>query len=113
VKLLFDENLSFRLIDRLAAEYPGSSHVELVGLRGESDQAIWRYARDNHFIVTSKDDDFRNLCLVYGAPPKVVWLNLGNASTAQIADLLKKRRIDLEQFSASADDALLVLRAEN
>jgi predicted nuclease of predicted toxin-antitoxin system len=112
VKLLFDENLSFRLVERLLAEYPGSTHVELIGLRGASDQSVWQYARDNNFILISKDDDFRNLCLVRGAPPKVVWMNLGNAATDQIADLLKRRRADIELFSGSAEESLLILYAD-
>jgi predicted nuclease of predicted toxin-antitoxin system len=84
LKLLFDENLSSRLIGALADQFPKSSHVNLVGLAGATDLVIWAYARDQGFTVVSKDDDFRSLSLVNGAPPKVIWLRIGNASTAGI-----------------------------
>jgi predicted nuclease of predicted toxin-antitoxin system len=41
VKLLFDENLSVRLVSRLAASYLASAHVDQVGLHGKSDTVIW------------------------------------------------------------------------
>ncbi|MGH8138395.1 MAG: DUF5615 family PIN-like protein [Steroidobacteraceae bacterium] len=65
MKLLFDENLSSKLVGRLQAEYPDSSHVELEGLRSTPDQQIWTYARDRAFAVVSKDDDFSSLSLLY------------------------------------------------
>jgi hypothetical protein len=37
MKLLFDENLSFRLVTALADIYPDSSHVREVGLLGADD----------------------------------------------------------------------------
>ncbi|PHX99993.1 MAG: hypothetical protein CK529_07875 [Rhodospirillaceae bacterium] len=84
MKLLFGENLSFKLAVRLNVEYLYSSYVRLVGLRGASDQKIWQYARDNGFILISKDDDFRDFSLVHGAPPKVILLTVGNDGTQHI-----------------------------
>jgi predicted nuclease of predicted toxin-antitoxin system len=69
--------------------WAGSTHIELLGMRGVSDAAIWTHARDGNFIIVSKDDDFRSLALVRGPPPKVIWLQIGNASTAAVADLLR------------------------
>jgi predicted nuclease of predicted toxin-antitoxin system len=109
VKLLFDENLSFRLVASLADAYPGSSHVDLVQLRGASDEAVWKHARAYGFTLVSKDDDFRHLSLVYGAPPKVVWLRLGNASTAELTEFLRARQSVLLAFDDSVTDSLLVL----
>jgi predicted nuclease of predicted toxin-antitoxin system len=84
LKLLFDENLSSRLVGALADQFPNSSHVKLVGLAGATDLEIWAYARGHNFTVISKDDDFRSLSLVNGAPPKVICLRIGNTSTAGI-----------------------------
>lgn len=84
MKLLFDENLSRKLVALLSAEYPGSVHVRDAGLRGAPDERIWDYARDQNCIVVSKDDDFRQRGFVEGAPPKVVWLQVGNAGTAVV-----------------------------
>jgi predicted nuclease of predicted toxin-antitoxin system len=79
VKLLFDENVSPRLTELLAAEYPESTHVRDVGLTGKPDEQIWDYARDNGLTIVSKDDDFRQRSFLKGAPPKIVWLQVGNA----------------------------------
>ena len=91
MKLLFDENLSSRLVGALADEFPNSSHVNLAGLTSATDLEIWAYAREHDFAVVSKDDDFRSLSLVNGAPPKVIWLRIGNASTAAIEAQLPGR----------------------
>ena len=109
MKLLFDENLSAKLVTRLAAEFPESMHVKTLGLRGAADRAIWEHAKEHGFTTVSKDDDFRQKAFLLGAPPKVVWLALGNSSTAVVATLLGQNRKQLEAFSADADDSLLVL----
>jgi predicted nuclease of predicted toxin-antitoxin system len=89
LKLLFDENLSPRLVRAFASEFPGSSHVTSIGLAGASDQAIWEHAQAHGFAIISKDDDFRSLSLVKGAPPKVIWMRVGNASTADIEKFMR------------------------
>ena len=62
-------------------------HVETAGLRRATDEAIWRFARDHGFAILSKDDDFSSLALVRGAPPKVIWLQIGNAPTSRVVEL--------------------------
>jgi len=111
VKLLFDENLSVKLVWRLNDEFGDSTHVELVLLRGASDQDIWKYARDHDLVLVTKDDDFRNLSLLYGPPPKVIWLSVGNASTDHVGAILRMRKTAILQFVAAKDEALLVLHA--
>ncbi len=113
MKLLFDENLSFKLAARLNVEYPSSSHVRLVGLRGASDQTIWKYARDNGFILVSKDDDFRDLSLVRGPPPKVILLTVGNDSTQRIEKLLQSKRKEIEEFVTTGPESLLILQSKS
>jgi predicted nuclease of predicted toxin-antitoxin system len=70
VKLLFDENLSPKLVALLASEFPSSTHVELLKMRGATDRNIWRYARDHDLIVVSKDNDFRQQVFYTGHHPK-------------------------------------------
>ena len=81
MKLLFDENVSPKLPDHLAAEYPESVHVRGVGLRGANDQQIWDYARVHELAIVSKATDFRERSYVEGFPPKIIWLDVGNAGT--------------------------------
>jgi predicted nuclease of predicted toxin-antitoxin system len=109
LKLLLDENLSRRLLRRLSDHFPGSLHVADLGLQGASDLAIWTAAREGEFVLVSKDDDFQHLALVRGAPPKVVILNIGNASTDAIAERLLDQQLVLEAFNAEPSSALLVV----
>ena len=109
MRLLFDENLSSRLVGALADQFPDSSHVNLVGLGGSTDQQIWVYAREHGFAVISKDDDFRSLSLVNGAPPKVIWLRIGNASTAGIEAFIRSALVKIRTFEISPEESLLVL----
>jgi predicted nuclease of predicted toxin-antitoxin system len=92
VKLLFDENLSPRLVSAFSGDFPGSAHVREVALKGSTDTLIWRFARENEFVVVSKDSDFRDLSFVAGQPPKAIWLDVGNVSTSAIVDLIRDRR---------------------
>ncbi len=111
MKLLFDENLSPRLVGIVAADWPDSLHVDAAGLRAATDETIWRFARDQGFAIVSKDDDFSSLALVRGAPPKVIWLQIGNASTSRVAEVLRDKAKIIERFSVNPTEALLTLRA--
>ena len=109
MRLLFDENLSARLVGALADQFPNSSHVNFVGLTSATDLEIWAYAREHDFTVVSKDDDFRSLSLVNGAPPKVIWLRIGNASTTGIETFIRSALLKIRTFEISAEESLLVL----
>ena len=109
MKLLFDENLSPKLVELLAEEYPGSVHLREAGLRGVSDDRVWEHARTEHYTIVSKDDDFRQRSFFEGAPPKVVWLQVGNAGTDAIAELLRHERERLLMFEAEAESSLLIV----
>lgn len=109
MKLLLDENVSPTLVARLAREYPGSAHVRDVGLRGAADDRIWQHARAEGFAIVSKDTDFRDRSYVEGFPPKIVWLDVGNAGTTAIADLLQRKRPRIEQFGTREELSLLIL----
>ena len=90
MKLLFDQNISYKLVNRLADIYPGSKHVRQVGLGESDDLAVWDYAKGNDFVIVSKDEDFHQRSFLYGSPPKVVWLRLGNCTTQDIIGLLSE-----------------------
>ena len=109
MKLLFDENLSPRLVQALEPDYPGSAHVRTLGLRGATDSAIWERARREDYAIVSKDNDFRQLSFLHGAPPKVIWLSVGNAGTEAILRFLHSQRAKIKVFGADAQASLLVL----
>jgi len=109
VKLLLDNNLSPRLVRRLGTLFPGTAHVRALNLQSASDEAIWREAAAGGFVIVAKDDDFRQLAFLRGAPPKVIWLRLGNCTTADVERLLRARREDILAFERDPEAALLVL----
>ena len=110
MKLLFDENLSFRLTHLLADTYPGSAHVRDAGLLGTEDRRIWEYAAERGFLLVSKDADFYQRSLMYGAPPKVIGLRIGNAPTSAIAAVLRERYVTVRRFAEDDRATLLPLR---
>ncbi len=90
MKLLFDENLSHRLVAKLADLFPDSTHVRNVGLKSMADPLVWDFAKLNGFMIVSKDVDMHDLSLFFGNPPKVIWLRLGNCTTWDVESLLRK-----------------------
>ena len=109
MKLLFDQNLSHRLVRALADAFPDCQHVRNVGLGEASDTQVWAYAQNNGYALVSKDSDFYQRSLVFGAPPKVIWIRLGNCSTADVAQVLREYAIAVEEFEADTTATFLVL----
>ena len=109
MKLLFDENLSPVLPRLLTDLFPNSVHVRNVGMKATDDPIVWNYAKDNNCIIVSKDVDMHDLSLVFGNPPKVVWLRLGNCSTRQVEELLRRYFNVIKIFYEDENVSLLVL----
>jgi len=108
LKLLLDENLSPRLVDLLSDVYPGSAHVEDLGLGEADDALVWSHAKANGFTIVSKDSDFADISLLQGTPPKVIWIRLGNCTTSVIEMLLRKSAPSILKF-ANGEETCLVL----
>jgi predicted nuclease of predicted toxin-antitoxin system len=98
MKLLFDHNISPKLVNRLAAEFPGSTHVSLHALDRASDDEIWEFAKTNNLVIVTKDADFGDIEVLRGFPPKVLWLQLGNCTNQHIEDLLRSEQSAIEAF---------------
>lgn len=109
VRLLFDENLSERLIAAVRSHFPESLHVRLLGLGGATDIQLWERAAAERCVLVSKDEDFVRLSVFRGPPPKVVWLDVGNASTAAIAALLTHQAAAIESFAEHPESGFLAL----
>lgn len=110
MKLLFDENLSPRLVRLSEVEFPSSVHIDEVNLRGASDSAIVEYAKQHGFVIISKDNDFRQRAFTTGPPPKIIWLSVGNAGTQRVAKLIESSTNRIRAFAENAEEALLVLK---
>lgn len=92
MKLLFDENLSYKLVSLIKEVFPDSDHVSLLNLQQAKDYQIWKYAKKNSFVVVTKDSDFFDFSQLMGPNPKIIWLKYGNVSTQNIADALIQQK---------------------
>ena len=109
MKLLLDENLSDRIVPRIVDLYPDSQHVKTLELINTDDVVIWEYAKTNGFVIVSKDSDFHQRSLLYGHPPKFIYLRVGNCSTSKIIQILRNNLNTINQFESSETQSLLVL----
>ncbi len=101
MKLLFDENLSYRILKKLDSEYEGSQNI-----RGKADLIIWEYAKTNDFTIVTFDEDFYDIQLLRKFPPKVIWLRCGNTSTNHIAFILNDKKEELKKFIQDSEQGI-------
>ena len=109
MKLLFDHNLSPRLVKSLADIYPDSNHVYPLKLDQVSDKEIWEYAQREGFLIVTKDADFSDLCILLGFPPKVIWIRRGNCQTTAIESMLRRHHADIETLDKDVIIGVLTL----
>jgi predicted nuclease of predicted toxin-antitoxin system len=108
MKLLFDANISFRIVKKLQFAFPDCLHVSRTGLAYPAkDPEIWKFARQNDCIVVTYDEDFYDFLSLYGAPPKVIWLRFGNAPTEIVVQKLLFNKLNIERLIADSETELL------
>ena len=110
MKLLLDENLSRRLVRRIADLFPDSTHLGTVGLLQAQDMDVWAYAKSNGFSIVTADADFYELATTLGPPPKVIWLRSCDYPTAVAEDLIRGQAIRITDFLDEPERAVLILR---
>ena len=110
MKLLFDQNLSPRLPGALSEVFPNSAHVRSKGLATATDREVWDYARSEGFTIVTKDSDFNDLVILQGAPPRVVWIRVGNCTTRAIGQLLRDHRDAINALGSKDEANLLELQ---
>ena len=109
VRLLFDENLSEALVPALADLFPGSLHVRTLGHSGAADSAVWALAHSHQCLLVTRDEDFLQLSVARGAPPKVIWIAVGNCTNATLVALLRANHVEIERFQAQDEQTFLAL----
>ena len=109
MKLLFDENLSRRLVARLSDLFPASSHVVLEGLLQNPDVVVWEHAKARGFTIVTADADFYELSMTFGPPPKVIWLRGCDYPTGVAEGLIRDQAIRIAEFFQNEDQGVLVL----
>jgi predicted nuclease of predicted toxin-antitoxin system len=99
MRFLVDQNISQRVIARLNDVFPDLGHVRHLGLTDANDHSIFMYARHHNFdAIISLDEDFYNLLLEHGRPPKIIWLRLGNCSTSNLVEVIKLNKSNITDF---------------
>ena len=98
MKLLFDQNISFRIVSKLKDTFPEARQVRELGLENSTDREIWEYAKRNNYSVVTFDADFYDMSNLYGHPPRIIWLRTGNRRTSDLAKLLIARSVIIQEF---------------
>lgn len=109
--LLFDQNISYRILKEVSADFPKCKQVREVGLEGKTDREIWNWAKQNGFTIVTFDSDFVDLSILLKSPPKVLWLRLGNTSTKSIAQTLLSRKSEILDFLSHEQEGILKLES--
>ncbi|MEI6428678.1 MAG: DUF5615 family PIN-like protein [Pseudanabaena sp. ELA607] len=109
MKLLFDHNLSPKLVYRLAELFPNSNHVYHLGLDRVEDRQVWQHSKTNDFTIVTKDGDYNELLILLGFPPKVIWIRRGNCSTNEIENILRMHYLDIQDLTNTESLGLLTL----
>ena len=107
MKLLFDQNISPKILRKIVVDFPSSSHVRFEGLTNASDISIFNFAKENQYTIVTFDYDFVDLALVNGFPPKVIWLHTGNLTTKFITELFEENIESIKVFIDSDSKGLL------
>jgi len=106
-KLLFDNNISHRVLPRIADIFSDTTHVMLENLDESSDEKVWYFARTNNYAIVTKDSDFNDLAIYKGTPPKIIWIKLGNCKVIDIENILRKNVDAIKIFLDEPNSAIL------
>lgn len=109
MKLLFDHNISHKLVARVVDIFPDSTQTRLLNLGRTNDPQLWFIAKTHGFVFVSKDRDVAELAVVRGAPPKVIWLRMGNCKTTAIERALRVNLKVIESFVQDPERVVLEL----
>lgn len=107
MKLLFDQNISFRVIKKIEDVYPEANQVRQLNLENCSDMEVWQFAKENDFSIVTFDADFYDLANLKGHPPKIIWLRIGNTSTSKIVQILIDKFVSITYFVENKENEWL------
>jgi predicted nuclease of predicted toxin-antitoxin system len=103
MRLLFDQNISFRITKKVQSYFSDCKHVSDCGLSDCDDPEIWQYAKKNNYVIVTFDSDFYDISIINGHPPKVIWIRTGNLTTNEIAQLLINNQNAIHSFLENDD----------
>lgn len=98
MKLLFDQNISFRIISKIETNFPEAKQVRQLGIENYTDIEIWEFAKKHQYTIVTFDADFFDLSNFKGHPPKIIWFRFGNTKTDFLAEIINSRKQVIENF---------------
>jgi predicted nuclease of predicted toxin-antitoxin system len=107
MKLLFDQNLSFKLVRKLSELFANSRHVSDLRMSSSSDYDIWEYCKNENYSIITNYSDFIDISNLHGFPPKIIWLRFGNLSTEDLSNKIKENFLSIKHFLENKDNAFL------
>jgi len=111
MKLLLDQNISFRVVKKLKSHFSIVEGVRECGLYNKDDRTIWEFCRQNSYTIITFDEDLYNLTTLYGPPPKIIWLKTGNLSNDQIAEVLVRFKANIDYFFSTDESCLAIYQS--
>jgi len=106
-KLLFDNNISHRIIARISDIFLDANHVMLENLDEVSDDKVWMFARSHNYTIVTKDSDFNDMAIHKGVPPKIIWIKVGNCKVSEIEKILRINEASIKDFLDEPFGAIL------
>ena len=106
MNLLFDQNISFRLVKKIIDIFPDSKQVRELGLEDSTDIEIFNFAKRNNYAIVTFDSDFCNLSVLKSNPPKIIWLRTGNTTTKNLINLIRGKQEMIKLFLSEPYDCL-------
>ena len=98
MKLLFDQNISFRIVSKISDFFPEAKQGRKLKLVNYSDKEIWNYAKEYNYTIVTFDADFFDLSNLKGHPPKIIWLRFGNTKTDYLVEILNSKKSIIKDF---------------
>jgi predicted nuclease of predicted toxin-antitoxin system len=108
MKVLIDQNISYRIVPQIESLFDFLTHVKFLGWIDWNDHDIFMTARDQKYdAVITLDEDFNKLLLQHGTPPKIIWIKTGNCSTSKLVEVITTHgQIILDFLSDDTYDCL-------
>lgn len=109
MKLLLDQQLPSSLIEKISDIFPESKHVKWIELNQADDLEIWEYSKKNGFTIVTKDNDFNEISILYGAPPKIIWIKVGNCTNVELVSIFLKHTKDILAFGDDKENTIYTI----
>ncbi len=90
--------MSFRIKNLLVSAFPNAQHISDFGGSTKSDKEIWEFAKMHNLVIVTFDADFYDFSVIWGHPPKIIWIRSMYQTTHTVSGLLLKYELNIKDF---------------